>query len=802
MVKTMTAAVLVLLVTGGALMSQPLFDTRLPHPVGYSAQAIVSDDFDDLPWFDVAVTCSETDEVIVVLGTSDGRFYNSGTYEVGLGGTGVSDEPWAIAAADLDGINGPDLAVANRSGPGSASISILFNNGDGTFADAVHYAAGSTCDYVSITSADVDGLNGIDLITTNSYDNTVCVMLNDGSGNFGTGVTYSTGNFPVAVCAIDVYGTGLSDLAVVNEADDNVLILSNNGDGTFSPGSYCPVGDSPRSIVSRDFDGDNSPDLAVGNYGSSQVSVLLNDGSGVFGAAVNYDVPVGPTHQSICAGPLDGDASRDLAVLGSTDSVYVLLNSGDGTFDGYTAYPAGDSTYAVVAMYFNMDFFEDLVVSSMSNAPGDSGYVSVLLNKEDEGFPLPAAYSVGGDPSTVIAVDLDGSDGLDLVTANPGSDNISALYNDGDGNYDNIVSYSAGDEPRSVAAGDFDSDNDYDVAVANFGSKTVTIYANNSGSLSLSGQLAFSNEPIAIESADFDDDGDDDLAVVCSLSNQVYVMICDGSLGFYDPISYGTGADPRAVHSADFDGVNGPDLAVANWGSNDVSVFLSNGDGSFSTAGNFPAGNNPISITSAMFDGDNDYDLAVASETDDSCAILWNDGYGNFSTCSFFSALWSGYTCVAAADVDGSDSPDLILSHRPLSAVTVMLNDGAGNMSDGSGALHFGTGMHPSCVVAADVDGDTDDDLVTVHPEEYRVCTFLNTTIEPCCELRGDVNHDGQIDVLDVTHLVFWIFKAGSPPPPCMDEADVDGNDVVNVLDAIYMVDFIFKLGPPPVPCP
>ncbi len=48
------------------------------------------------------------------------------------------DAPFSVAIGDLDGVNGPDLAVANGF---SDNVSVLLNQGDGTFASAVAYSA-------------------------------------------------------------------------------------------------------------------------------------------------------------------------------------------------------------------------------------------------------------------------------------------------------------------------------------------------------------------------------------------------------------------------------------------------------------------------------------------------------------------------------------------------------------------------------------------------------------------------------------------------------------------------------------
>ncbi|MHC4220699.1 MAG: FG-GAP repeat domain-containing protein, partial [Planctomycetota bacterium] len=52
---------------------------------------------------------------------------------------GVGDTPRCVAVGDLDGDGHADLAVVNNHGD---DVSILLNNGDGTFAAEVRYAVG------------------------------------------------------------------------------------------------------------------------------------------------------------------------------------------------------------------------------------------------------------------------------------------------------------------------------------------------------------------------------------------------------------------------------------------------------------------------------------------------------------------------------------------------------------------------------------------------------------------------------------------------------------------------------------
>ena len=70
-----------------------------------------------------------------------------------------------------------------------------------------------------------------------------------------------------------------------------------------------------------------------------------------------------------------------------------------------------------------------------------------------------------------------------------------------------------------------------------------------------------------------------------------------------------------------------------------------------------------------------------------------------------------------------------------------------------------------------------------------------------CCQLGGNVNGLGGIDIADVTYLVAFAFKGG-PAPPCPEEGNVNGVGGTDIADVTYLVAFAFKGGPAPPPCP
>ncbi len=312
----------------------------------------------------------------------------------------VGSSPISVFIADLDRDGDNDLAVANLFG---RNVSVLLNNGAGTFAPKVDYAVENDPSSVFISDLDGDGYN--DLAVANKTSDNVSVLLNNGAGTFAPKVDYGTGANPTSVFIADFDGDGDNDLAVANETSDNVSVLLNNGAGTFAPKVDYGTGANPFSVFSLDLDGDGDDDLATGNFDDNTVSVLLNNGNGTFADKVDYPAGDGPI--SVFIADFDGDGDNDLAVSnggsGIGTTISVLLNNGDGTFAFSRAYPAGNGPVSVFSADFDGDGDNDLAVANQI-----SGDVSVLLNLSDTPSP-PIVTSIdstsgpelGGTPVTI-----------------------------------------------------------------------------------------------------------------------------------------------------------------------------------------------------------------------------------------------------------------------------------------------------------------------------------------------------------------------------------------------------------------
>ncbi|HEV3263616.1 MAG TPA: VCBS repeat-containing protein, partial [Gemmataceae bacterium] len=149
-----------------------------------------------------------------------------------------------------------------------------------SFLPPVNYGVGDLPTAVAV--GDFDGDGAPDLATANLHD--VSVLLNNGDGTFRSAGAYVTGNRPYAVVAGDFNGDGNLDLAVANggsTGDDTVSVLLGNGDGTFQAPVNYAVDANPKGLAVADLNGDGNLDLVLAMH-LKGFTALLGDGKGHF----------------------------------------------------------------------------------------------------------------------------------------------------------------------------------------------------------------------------------------------------------------------------------------------------------------------------------------------------------------------------------------------------------------------------------------------------------------------------------------------------------------------------------------
>ena len=470
---------------------------------------------------------------------------------------------------------------------------------------------GTTPKYVAV--GDFDGNGHPDTATVNFGDNTVSVMLGDGSGGFtsATGSPFAVGASPDFVAVGDFNGDGKQDLAVVNEGDNTITILLGNGSGGFTPASGGPVavGNNPYGVAVGDFNGDSIQDLAVPNFNDNTVTVLLGNGAGGFTPSGN-PIAVGASPTSVTVGDFNSDGILDLAVSNQNDStVTILQGNGAGGFTAPegTLITVGSQPVSVVALDFNGDGILDLAVANQ----GDHT-VTVLSGIGNGLFtPITPVPTVGLGALSLVAGDFNGDGFPDLATSNLTSNTITLLLGDGSGAFHSsaATTFAVGTQPSSLAVGDFNGDSLLDLAVTNQGDDTESILL---GGIAGMNSVISTTSPLTINFGDSITLTDTVSAATTSYLGPVgSVLFLDNGSAYSaasqsaSPYSFTTNSLSVGIHpfSAQYGGGSGNAISTSNTLTIQVNAALQNQTITFGTLSNVNFGVAPFTISATSDSG-------------------------------------------------------------------------------------------------------------------------------------------------------------------------------------------------------
>lgn len=244
----------------------------------------------------------------------------------------AGDDATDVAIANLNGDGLADIVVAREEA--GANVTVLINE-VGSFAEA-SYASGLPAPS-DLAVADVTGEGAPDVAVAGG-DGDVSLLVNEGAGTFAAGDSRATGAAGVVdrLTATHVDGDGLVDLVATDAgATPAALVLRGNGAGGFVPLGPQPLGlpFAPTSIAAGDFDGDGATDVVAGS-GGGLFAVLLGNGQGGLapapGSPFRTDDPSGGDVADVAAVDLNRDGQLDVATANRPGSVSAMLNSDTG----------------------------------------------------------------------------------------------------------------------------------------------------------------------------------------------------------------------------------------------------------------------------------------------------------------------------------------------------------------------------------------------------------------------------------------------------------------------------------------
>lgn len=250
--------------------------------VSSAPKELVFEDFDGDGIIDLAYVYGAQ---ITIINWGQGDFEFSGTATFG-GGPGYPT-PSIITSGDVDNDGDIDIIVS-----GEDKVVIGINGGDRTFDYENIYDVAT--DPEDIELGDFDGDGYLDIVVTSEEGAAYSILINDQDGTFTEAVEYSTSPYwAYDVTVFDYDGDGDLDLGIYledNDSGDSQMLFAYNQSGSFSnqlgyelpsasPYFYDGAGSSYSFV---DIDGDNDLDLAslVRNSGGNQVFAFSSNEAG------------------------------------------------------------------------------------------------------------------------------------------------------------------------------------------------------------------------------------------------------------------------------------------------------------------------------------------------------------------------------------------------------------------------------------------------------------------------------------------------------------------------------------------
>ncbi len=726
----------------------------------------------------------------------------------------------AVAAGDFDRDGRTDLALTDRgSGSNLGKITVFIQDNALGFTNTIYEGVANPS---AIFARDFDRDGVLDLATSGTLA-AVSVLPGLGDGRFGSSQRFATGlvrvdpsgtlrETPQGVVIADLNGDSNND-ALLLFGDGPTVAQIGNGDGTFrsvaSTGAFAALNSgnvglgfgSFRNPVLADFNNDGRLDL-VGTSQQSGIGIVFGQGDGTFPTS-HVEAPGGAAR---VLSDFNGDGRIDIASV-SNNAVAVYLARIDGTFPSFqnsTQYPTGTGPRSIVSGDFNGDSKIDLAVANIN------GTVSVLLGRSDGTFAsavnivvgvFPFGGSNGIQPQSVQAGDFNQDGRLDLAVLGFAGGGV-LLPGGGDGTFGVARPFTTlgGTDGglnggRYLASGDFNSDGKLDIVVASEGHANTFIQGGGLSVLLGNGDFTFQtavtyadrSRPTALALGDFDRDGRIDIAMA-NINNglasrgQVSVLLGNSDGTFQSPTNFSTGgANPRGIAVGDLNADGNSDLAVFN-NSGDTAILIGTGLGTFLASVNyFTRGDGlqsgPVGVSIADFNNDGRIDVASSS------TFLYGLGNGFFPNRQLFTYLppvinvdfrTSLPTELAAGDLNSDGNTDLVVA---MAGTTMVL------FGNGNGTFKSPVSLNPPAALGidptstrvslADMDGDRDLDLVSLHPRigqaggsvafwrnsgqgefssptvrfvpmpTYETSTVIGSDLEV-----GDLNGDGVVDVV------------------------------------------------------
>ncbi len=316
------------------------------------------------------------------------------------------------------------------------------------------------------------------------------------------------------------------------------------------------------------------------------------------------------------------------------------------------------------------------------------GVISVLKFQELIRVASKITYSVGINPSELVAFDMNNDHYKDLLIANHETNHFHILYNDKKGGFDanSIKKHSVNTKPHihTIGAGDFNGDKLADVVIDSWENSQLAIYwgiANGDFALN-SSIINVSEQPRTnLVTGDLDNDEHDDIVTPATRHNGVSVVL--GATLIEPKLTNAELANTKLPNT---------NALGAQLIANAPKAFL-------------------VKIADTNNDGNNDIitihrNANFNDSNGEGISLLLGNGKGDFELAKGFPMTISGApSAVVSGDINADGFPEIISTNYRTNNIAVIYYD---NKLEQYQHKYFAVGLRPESIAISDVDGDGD----------------------------------------------------------------------------------------------
>ncbi|MTI38156.1 FG-GAP repeat domain-containing protein, partial [Fulvivirga lutimaris] len=637
----------------GGIRKKTLIST-LSTPLKIASAELNGDSFDDL-----IVLNSDLNSITIFYNLEGAGFSSGKTVETGT-------MPLDIKTFDINNNTFKDIIVLNNDG----SVTLFHNDGLGNFSSD-ELLLGFNSENMAIAQLNLD--NHADLVFTNSNLNEISIFYGSSNGIYSSS-THATGTSPKYIEIVDIDNNTYNDILISHPFNDEVSILHNeNGTDSFTSSSIS-VSDNPRFIRTHYIDDDNILDLVV-NTQLNVMSIYIGNGDGSFSfdGTTGFSADIG-TFEFIDF-DLNGKVDA-IATLFNEDQLEILNGNNAG---GFGPLKIDIPSYALntLANYdVNGDGNEDLVIANQFAYAASNHILTVVHGDGNGGFNFDQNLFIGSvSDITSIKFDfLNDDTNIDIAALTTSSGDVSILYGDGTGNFDDLNIIEVGANPTSMIIENLNNDDYKDIITNDRNSNNFTIlFGDELSQYSSNSTISTSN------SSDFglvDFNNDSKLDIINSSHS-------DLNLNFYEGLGNGNFLSPTEINTedekyvwiefSDIDGDGDKDLIGAGYFTDTFSIFLNDGVAGFNKSQSL---NIEPSCRPRIEDinGDGIVDIAVLSDFTN-LVILYGNGKGKFDIVEkYFLGVGQWANDLTVADFNNDSKNDIVVPIKNKQRLFIYLN--------------------------------------------------------------------------------------------------------------------------------